>query len=200
MNKQEFLTALRQGLSGLPIEDTEERLNFYSEMIDDQVEEGKSEEEAVASIGSVDEILSQILSEVPLTQIVKKKIKPKRRLRTWEIVLLAVGSPLWLSLGVSAFAVLISVYAVLWCMVATAWSVFGSLVGCAAGGIGAGVICFCMGNPSAGLLWIFGALVLAGLSIFGFFGCREATVGTARLTKLILLGIKKIFIVKGEEV
>ena len=196
MNKQEFLTALRQGLSGLPIEDTEERLNFYSEMIDDQVEEGKSEEEAVASIGSVDEILSQILSEVPLTQIVKKKIKPKRRLRTWEIVLLAVGSPLWLSLGVAAFAVLISVYAVLWCMVATAWSVFGSLVGCAAGCVAVGVVWICFGELLSGLFLIFASLVLAGLSIFGFFGCHRATVGTAKLTRLIAFGVKKMFVSK----
>lgn len=47
MNKQEFLVKLRKGLSGLPKEDIEERLTFYSEMIDDRMEEGLSEEEAV---------------------------------------------------------------------------------------------------------------------------------------------------------
>ncbi len=43
MNKQAFLTQLRKGLSGLPQEDIEERLAFYSEMIDDRIEEGLSE-------------------------------------------------------------------------------------------------------------------------------------------------------------
>ena len=35
MNKQEYLERLRRGLSELPIEDVEERIGFYSEMIDD---------------------------------------------------------------------------------------------------------------------------------------------------------------------
>ena len=56
MNKQEFLAQLRKGLSGLPQDDIEERLTFYSEMIEDQTEEGLSEDEAVAQIGSVDEM------------------------------------------------------------------------------------------------------------------------------------------------
>ena len=39
MNKQEFLMRLREGLSGLPQNEIEERLTFYSEMIDDRIEE-----------------------------------------------------------------------------------------------------------------------------------------------------------------
>ena len=73
MNKQEFLTRLRKGLSGLPQEDIEERLTFYSEMIDDRIEEGLSEEEAVAAIGSPDEIAEQIIGEIPIKKIVKEK-------------------------------------------------------------------------------------------------------------------------------
>lgn len=57
MNKQEFLMRLREGLSGLPENDIEERLIFYSEMIDDRKEEGLSEEEAVREIGNIDEII-----------------------------------------------------------------------------------------------------------------------------------------------
>ena len=49
MGKQEFLAQLRKGLQGLPQEDIEERLTFYSEMIDDRMEEGLSEEEAVSA-------------------------------------------------------------------------------------------------------------------------------------------------------
>lgn len=77
MNKQEFLTELRAKLSGLPTDDVEERLSFYGEMIDDRTEEGVTEEQAVEEMGSVDQIASQIISEVPLTKIVREKIKPK---------------------------------------------------------------------------------------------------------------------------
>ena len=47
MSKSEFLTALRARLGGLPQGDVAERLDFYSELIDDRMEEGLSEEAAV---------------------------------------------------------------------------------------------------------------------------------------------------------
>ena len=58
MNKTEFLERLGERLSGLPQEDIDERLGFYGEMIDDRMEENLSEEEAVAQIGSMDDIVS----------------------------------------------------------------------------------------------------------------------------------------------
>ena len=63
MTKLKFLLALNERLSSLPRTEVEERLGFYSEMIEDRMEEGLSEEESVACIGSVDEIAAQILSE-----------------------------------------------------------------------------------------------------------------------------------------
>ena len=94
MNKIQFLMVLQDRLCGLPQEDIEERLNFYGEMIDDRVEEGLSEEEAVADVGDVDQIVDQILQEVLLIKIVKEKITPKRKLKVLEIILLSLGSPI----------------------------------------------------------------------------------------------------------
>ena len=104
MNKQEFLSVLRKGLSGLPQDDIEERLTFYSEMLDDRIEEGLSEEAAVAAIGDAEEVVRQAVADIPLAKIAKERIRPKRRLKAWEIVLLALGSPIWLSLGIAAAA------------------------------------------------------------------------------------------------
>ena len=56
MTKKQFLDRLGKSLNGLPQEDISERLTFYGEMIDDRAEEGLTEEEAVAGIGSVEEI------------------------------------------------------------------------------------------------------------------------------------------------
>jgi uncharacterized membrane protein len=47
MTKQEFLDRLAKKI---PKDEREERLAFYSEMIDDRMEEGMTEAEAVASI------------------------------------------------------------------------------------------------------------------------------------------------------
>ena len=60
MKKREFLGVLQRELYNLPQNELEEQLAFYSEMIDDGIEEGLTEDDAVAKIGSVSEILSQI--------------------------------------------------------------------------------------------------------------------------------------------
>ena len=65
MNKDSFLNELRARLAGLPQADIEERIAFYNEMINDRMEDGLTEEEAVEEIGSVDEIVGQIMAEIP---------------------------------------------------------------------------------------------------------------------------------------
>lgn len=123
MSKQEFLAQLRKGLSGLPQDDIEERLTFYSEMIEDRIEEGLSEEEAISAAGSIDEIVAQVVADIPLAKIARERIKAKRRLKAWEIVLLALGSPIWLSLGIAAVAVILSLYVSLWSVIISLWAV-----------------------------------------------------------------------------
>lgn len=191
MTKSEFLAALRRLLSGLPQEDVEERMAFYAEMIDDSVEEGVSEEEAVAAIGSVEEIAAQIVADTPLTRLVSVKIQTNRRLSALEIVLLVLGSPIWLALLISAFAVALSLYVVLWSVVVSLWSVFVALAASALGVLAGGVVFLLCGHPFSGLACIAAALVCAGLSIFAFFGCKAATKGAAWLTKQSFIAVKK---------
>ena len=195
MNKLEFMTLLGQKLSCLPREDLEERLAFYSEMIDDRMEEGLSEAEALAQIGSIEDIVSQVIEETPLTKLVKKKLKPKKR-NPWQITLLALGSPLWLSLLIAALAVVIALYAALWAVVISLWAVFASVAVCAPAGVLAGVIFCCEGHIVPGTVMFAAALVCAGLAIFLFLGCKALTKGSAWLSKKILLGIKRCFIKK----
>ena len=199
MNKQEFLDGLRKGLTGLPQDDIEGRLAFYSEMIDDRTEEGLSEEEAVAEVGSVDEIIRQTVADTPLSRVVKERIKPKRRLRAWEIVLLILGSPIWLSMGIAVAATIFAIYAVLWSVIAALWAVFCAFVVCAVASVPGCIVIALRSGGAAGLAVISAGIVCAGLSIFMFFGCREATRGTIMLTKKLTIMIKNCFIRKGEE-
>ena len=189
MTKVEFLAALRKALYGLPQEDVEERVAFYAEMIDDSVEEGVSEEEAVAAIGSVEEIAAQIVADTPLTRLVGVKIH--RRLSAFEIVLLVLGSPIWLALLISAFAVALSLYVVLWSVVVSLWSVFVALAASVLGVLAGGVVFLCSAHTFSGLACIAAALVCGGLSIFAFFGCKAATKGAAWLTKQSVVAIKQ---------
>ena len=198
MHKQEFLDALELKLSGLPEHDVEERLNFYSELIDDTIEEGLSEEDAVSQIGSADEIAAQIVSDIPLAKIVNKKIKPKRRLKVWENVLLVLGSPIWLSLAAAAFAVILALYVSLWSVIISVWAVFVSLIAGTLGGIAASVIFIIQGHSLTGIATIGVGLVCAGLSILFFVLCKAATKATLLLTKKIALKIKKCVFKKEE--
>ena len=95
MNKQEYLSAIRVRIPKMPTEDMERFIAYYSEMIDDRMEDGMTEEEAVAMMDTPDDAVDQILEDTPLSKIVKQKIKPTHRLRAWEIVLIVLGSPVW---------------------------------------------------------------------------------------------------------
>ena len=180
MLKQEFLDALRNRLSGLPEAEINERLNFYSEMIDDRMEDGLSEEEAVAAV----EISEQIVTDT-------QKTKPRRQLKGWEITLLVLGSPIWLSLGIAAIAVVLSVYVAWWSVIVSLWAVFGAMVAVSAGSVISGIGMITGDSSLAGIALIGAGIVCAGLSIFAFYGCKATTKGTVALTKKIALGIKK---------
>lgn len=196
MNKQEFLAELRKGSHGLPQNDIEERLTFYSEMIDDRVEEGLTEEEAVSEIGTVDEVVSQIVAETPLSKLVKEKVRPKRTLRVWEIVLLTLGAPIWLSLLLAAFVVIFAIYITIWSLVFALWASELALAAGALSGILSAVIFALQFNGLAGIAVLGAGIALTGLSIFLFFGCKETTKGMLFLTKKIFFGIKSLFIGK----
>lgn len=196
MLKQEFLSALREKLSGLPQTDIEERLTFYGEMIDDRMEEGLSEEQAVKAIGPVDEVVSQIVAETPLTRIVKEKIKPKRKMRAWEIVLLILGFPLWFPLAITAIVLVLVFYIVLWVLVICLWAIevalWVSALACLVGAVGL----FITGQPVPAFGALGAALIVTSLSIFLFFACKAATIGTAKLAEKIIHGIKRLFVGK----
>lgn len=196
MTKQEFLYLLRQKLSGLPEQDIEDRLTFYGEMIDDRIEEGCSEQDAVSDIGSADEIAAQIIADIPLTRLAKERLKHKRKMSAAEIVLLALGSPIWLSLAIAALVVVLSLYVVLWSAIVSVWAVFASLAACAVGGVAAGGVLACVGNVPSGIALLGAGLVCAGLAILLHFGCGAATGGIVWLTKKIAFGIKKCFVRK----
>lgn len=190
MDKQAFLAALSTRLSGLPQADLEERLNFYSEMIDDYVEEGLSESEAVCKIGTVDDIVIQILEDTPLSRIAKARIHLRRKRSSFETAMLILGAPIWLSLLISAFAVVFSLYVSLWAAVISIWSGFVSIAAGAFCGIWGGVYLAVTGYGLSGGVLIGLGLVCVGLSILAFFVCKVLTKGAVYLTKKMVLLIK----------
>ena len=196
MTKLQFLSALRHRLSALPTAEVEERLAFYSEMIEDRIEDGLSEEEAVAAIGTVEEVAQRIAEDIPFIKFTQATLRPPRRRKGWEIALLIIGSPLWFSLLLAAAAVVMSLFISLWAVVISLWAAFGVLAGCAAGCIGGGVCIILSGHLSHGLCCIGTGLICGGLAILWFFVCRAATKGLVWLIKRSVSPIKRSFIRK----
>ena len=108
---------------------------------------------------------------------------PRKHLSVLEIVLLILGSPVWMSLLVSALAVVASLYVSWWAILASLWAVFGAFSGCAVGGVIAGVGIICGREPFSGIAIIGLSLALSGFAIFLFFGCKESTKWTLICTK-----------------
>lgn len=198
MDKQAFLAALGKALSGLPKEDRERSLSFYEEMINDRMEDGASEEEAVAAIGSVEEITAQVLADIPLTKLVKAKVKPNRALKGWEIVLLLLGAPLWLPLLLTAVLLILMVYIMVWAVVITLYAVDLSLALAGVSGIAAAFLYGFSGNAPGIAAALGVGLVCMGLAVFCFFGVNQVARWVLRLGRKMLLWLKSLFIRKEE--
>ena len=198
MTKKDFTLILREKLKRFPAQEVEERINFYIEIIDDSIEDGLTEEEAISKIGSIDEVVEQIASEIPFTKIVKNSAIPKRRLSAWEIILLVVGSPIWLSLIISLFAGVFSVYASLWAGVIAFWSVALSFIVCGPVALLLGISFIFIKSGAEGFATIGIGLVIAGVGILLFFLSKLFTRLLVKFTKVIILTLKKAFISRGE--
>ena len=193
MNKQTFLEKLKVALSGLPEKEVGECIAFYGEMIDDRVEDGLSEEQAVAGIGPIEDIVKQTIADIPLSRLVKAKIPKKRTLRAWEIVLIILGFPLWFPLLVAAGVIVLALYIVVWSVIASLWAVELSFGACALGGMGAAFVYFFTGDPLSGLSMLGIGIFSAGIAILAFFGCVAASKGILMLTKKAAIGFKTLF-------
>ena len=196
MNKQTFLEKLYHLLKSLPSLERQQHLDYYTEMIDDRVEDGLSEEEAVAALGSAADIAAQILSDIPR--------KKEQRYPVWAIILIVLGAPLWLSLLLAAAAVVlsvvislaavyISVFISLWAVLAALYmtdlALALSFLACIAGGI-----FYTVQGISAPILLFFGTgLACAGTAVLLFFLCNWLSRLLWRLTKWSTLKIAGIF-------
>lgn len=197
MKRDEFLNLLALRLENFEKSEVDNWLKYYGEILDDRIEEGESEEEAVASLGNMDTIFNGILEQTPITKLAKAKLN-KKTLRGWEIALLICGFPVWFPLLVAAFAIILSVYVSIWAIIISIWASFGGVIASGIGFIISG-IAFAFGSQTLqGVALIGVGIACIGFSIFLFYGSKAITNGTVWLTKKIVLGIKNSFIKKEE--
>jgi uncharacterized membrane protein len=199
MKREEYLDRIRALLQDLPPEDLERSLAFYAESIADRMEDGMSEEEAVASMESPEEAANAILLEQPLPTLVKVRVKERRQLSALEILLLVLGFPLWLPLLLTALVLVFTFILLAWVLVLVPASVCLALGVSAIAVLFAGVLSLTKIALPALLAAPGAALILAGLAILAGF----IVVGTVRLalivTRALVRGLKSLLIRKEDK-
>ena len=194
MTKAEFLGELSKGLCGFADADIQKSVEFYEEMINDRIDDGMTEDEAVSDIGDVKDVVSRILIEMPLPKLVRAKVKKNRRLEAWEIVLLVLGAPVWVSLLVAFISVIVSLYISGWAVIITLYSADVAVMFTGIGGLLGTIPMLICGKWAAAAVLFGGGLACVGLSILLFFVFNLITKGYVWITKKILLWIKSLFI------
>ena len=129
MTEKEFLKRLGGLLACLPADQIAESQEFYAEAIADRMEDGMTEEEAVAAMGAPGVVAEAILDDLPA--VPRAIAKTRRRSTALLWVLAIVGSPIWAALGLGFLAVAVTVYICIWILAVCVWIVALALVGIA---------------------------------------------------------------------
>ncbi len=194
MNKQEFITEIGRRLEGFPPEEIERSKEYFLEMIEDRMEDGMSEEEAIADIGTVDEAVEDILKDIPLTKVIKATMKPEGKLRAWEIVCLILGSPIWVPLLITAIVLIFVWYIVIWVIVISFFVADIALFASGVATVIIGAASLVQLGPAAPILAIGMGLCLIGASVLLFIPLLKLAKVTGKLGKKTALWIKSWFV------
>lgn len=199
MTKADFLQLLERALMQLPEEERRRNLEYYSELLDDMMEEGMTETEATAKLGSPGQIAQSILQEMPLGKLVSTRMTPKSGWTPLAIVLAVVGSPVWMPLLLACMAVVLALFVSIWALGAAAVAV---VVGLAVAVVAAPVIAIraAVLTVPLGLLLLGAGLVLLGLCVLGGLMAVELCKLLWQLTVWLAHKIKSLFIRKEENV
>ncbi|MBR0375826.1 MAG: DUF1700 domain-containing protein [Firmicutes bacterium] len=208
MTKEQFLSELQNRLSFLPSSEVAPFISYYREMIEDRMEEGMSERDAVAGLGDIGRIVEVIQYEMPVTSLVVSSVKEKThearakaesRWPAWGkglvIALLVIGSPIWLSLLAAGLAVFLGLLAVkIAVIVAVAAVVLAMAVASVAAIVGGCVLLF--REPAAGVALIGAGLLGIGLTILAYLLAVIIIKGIIQLIKLLFHWLKGLFVKK----
>ena len=182
MTRDEFLGRLGELLACLPAEQVEETKAFYAEAIADRMEDGMSEEEAVAAMGTPGEVAEATLDDLPA--VPRAIARTRRRSTALLWVLTIVGSPVWVPLLVAFAAVAVTVYICIWVLALCVWIIAVALGSAgiaellfAACGITIGHFPYALASAGMGLAFLGGALLVG-------VGAWAASRQIARLSAL----------------
>ena len=161
MTKKEFIEALSWQLKALPKKERESSLAYYEEMIGESMEDGLSEEEAVAAAGTPEEASEEIFKGLSLIDKARMTISKGGRTRNatkTEKVLFWLSLPILIPLVIAAVSIGLTLFIVSWALFISWCAMVAAFI---LGGIGAIVL----GIADFVRVGIAGRLMLIGAGI-----------------------------------
>jgi uncharacterized membrane protein len=199
MIKTDFIKALASGLASLPQSEIDKTAAYYSEIIEDRMEDGMAEEEAVEALGGVDSIVETVMYDMSLSTLMKARVaesKSKASNKGLWIALVVLGFPLWFPLLLAFIVILLAIYITIWSLILSLYAVVVSLgISGIAGIVGGVALCFAASLPT-GIGLIGAGLCGCGLTLFMIMPVVAMTKGLVRLTASIAHKIKSFFITR----
>ena len=129
-------------------------------------------DQAVAAIGTPEEVANQILMDMPLSKVVKAKSKPDSGYKAWEIVLIILGFPIWFPLLLTAAILALTLMLVVAILVITFFIVVAA-IGIAGLAVTFACIPLLFTGGSSSLLLQFGlGLICVGLAVVMFIPAK----------------------------
>ena len=191
MNKKEYLDSIRSKLTGLPEKDIDSAIEYYEEAIEDRIEDGLTEEQAINAVGTPEEIAEKILMDSSIPKLITAKAKPQRRLKGWEIALIIIGSPLWIMIAAWLLIIFLWVILVLFfVMLAIICFVLGIIVG-SLGGIVAGIAQLFSGGGAQALALIGICIMMLGIGVLLVVPVKAAVTGLWELIAKFIRWVKR---------
>lgn len=201
MRKNEFLQELKNRLNDMQPNDVEKTLSFYAESIEDRMEEGIPEEEAVAQLGSVDRIVREIRAEQSLPSMVISRVKESRE-RTknkglW-MALAVIGFPFWFPVLITMASLLFAGYITLWALIVSFAAIDVSLAAASVYWLVSAVAIGISESALVGIATAGIALCIAGGSLLLFPAVAALLKNSGRLTGKFYKNVKQKLFGKKE--
>lgn len=197
MNKQEYLAQLRAALACLPEGEIEESVAFYTEMIDDRVADGLTEEEATAQLDDPKAAARAIIADLPVVPRTVVRTKQRNRALYWTLVIL--GSPLWLTLLFAAGMLVLAGLLTIWCLILGLWLLAAGLLAGGPLGIGVCLWALAVGQPAYGVFELGSGLLCFGLGLFCLHGAVAASKTLMQVSRQWIAKAKAPFVKVKEE-
>lgn len=195
MSRAEFLRLLRWRLAQMPAEEIEKNVAYYDEMFSDMIEDGMTEEEAAARLGDPEEIAKELLRDMPMSELVRSRVRPSGGWTAFSILLAVVLAPIWLPLLIAAAAAALGLFAALWAIAIVVLAVVAALVIAAVTLVGAALFGY-LSIPWGLLTGL--AFIAAGAALLAGLGAVELVKLIARATRTLWNKMKDLLIRKEQ--